>query len=379
MNGKTLITVVAGLVVVGLAILYYPRRAVPEPQPGQMEPLALRRALRPRLPAPRMPVTAPPAEPSVEDLRSTNLVARLRNGDDAFKLSLEQVEPYLRDNQRSAESLLAAFRTTEDLAFLREATERYPNDARVNFAAYFAFKNASSPEDRRQRLDALKQSAPDNALPDYLSAQDYFKAGQTDRAVQELVAASGKPKFQDYSGDFVQNAEEAYRAAGYSDAEAKAAAAYELPLPQLAELKRLGQSLGELAGLYRQGGDETSAQATLQMGVALGRQVGEPSGQSSLIQDLVGLNIERQILEAMNPASPYDNAGHTVKDRLDELAQRSDEIKRLGEPATGMLGGERQDVLLSLSEQDLISFFDRMKVSGELEALRWAKNKQGKH
>ena len=37
-------------------------------------------------------------------------------------------------------------------------------------------------------LDAFKQSAPDNALANYLWAHNYYKAGQTDQAVQELVA-----------------------------------------------------------------------------------------------------------------------------------------------------------------------------------------------
>ena len=68
------------------------------------------------------------------------------------------------------------------------------------------------------------QSAPENALANYLSALDCFKAGQTDQAVQELIAASDKPQFQDYSLNSVQDDEETYLAAGYSEAEAAAVA-----------------------------------------------------------------------------------------------------------------------------------------------------------
>ncbi|MCX6902387.1 MAG: hypothetical protein NTW03_02670, partial [Verrucomicrobia bacterium] len=346
------------------------------------EPLAGRRLLRPHLPAPRLPVPAPVAEPQTETLRPTNLIARLLSGDDLYKLKPHQVDSFLQANRRSAESLLAAFRTTDDPAFLQEALEKYPSDPRVNFMAYFAALNRpdSTPDDRRQRLEAFKQSAPDNALPCYLSGQEHFRAGQTDQAVQELVAAFGKSKFQDYSGDFVQSAEEAYRAAGHSEAEAKATASCALPLPQLARLKMLGQDLTDLATQYRQGGDEASAQAALKMGLNLAQQVGEPSGFHGLVNDLVALNIESHILQSLEPARLYDNAGHTVQDRLNELAQRREEIKRLGEPST-WLGGERRDVLVALSErmppQDLISFFDRIKVSGEMEALRWALNKLG--
>ncbi|MGA2866552.1 MAG: hypothetical protein ABSF95_18920 [Verrucomicrobiota bacterium] len=383
MSGKTAIIVIAGLTVLGFAILSRPRPTVSLPPPAQTEPLSAKRALRPRLPAPRMAATAPAADPSVDHSGPTNLVARLLTGDESFKLSPQQVEPYLEENHRSAESLLAAFRVTEDQSFLREAVEKYPKDPRVNFAAYFAARNQpdSSPEERRQRLDAFKQSAPDNALADYLSAQEHFNSGQSDQAVEDLVAASGKSGFQDYSGDFVQNAEEAYRAAGYSEAEAKALAACSLPLPQLARLKRLGQNMVELATLYRQAGDEASAQAALQMGLNLAQRVGEPSGNHYLINELVGVNIESQILGSMDPGSQFDDGKGTVKDRLDELARRREEIKRLADPSTWM-GGERRDVLVTLWEkmppQDLISFYDRVKVSGEREALRWALNKLGK-
>jgi hypothetical protein len=330
-----------------------------------------------------MAVTSPEAGPAAGHSALTNLLARLLTGDESFKLTPQQLGPYLEENRRSAESLLAAFRATEDQAFLREAVEKYPKDPRVSFAAYFAARNQpdSSPEERRQRLDAFKQSAPDNALADYLSAQEHFDSGQTDQAVQDLMAASGKSGFQDYSGDFVQNAEEAYRAAGYSEAEAKALAACSLPLPQLAQLKRLGQNLVELATLYRQSDDESSARAALQMGLSLAQRVGEPSGSHYLINELVGVNIESQILESLEPGSLYDNAGRTVKDRLDELARAREDIRRLGEPSVWM-GGERRDVLVALCEQmppqDLISFYDRIKVSGEREALRWALDKLGK-
>jgi len=144
----------------------------------------------------------------------------------------------------------------------------------------------------------------------------------------------------------------------------------------LAELRRLGQNLGDLANLYRQAGDEASAQAALQMGVALGRQVAEPSGSNYLVHDLVGLGIERQILERMDPGSPYDTVGRTVQDRLSELAQRREDIRELqGAVDPDGRWDSLAGVLQSLSEQDLISFFDRIKVTGEMEALRWARNR----
>jgi tetratricopeptide (TPR) repeat protein len=374
MKARVVVIVLAGLAVVAVAVYERPRRAVQRPAWRPANSLTARPLGKPRLPAPRISVQAPPVGMPADDLRPTNLLARLLKGDEPATLSLQQVEPFLQDNRRSAESLLAAFRATGDATLLREAVDKYPNDPRVNFVALF---KSESPEARRHLLEAFKQSAPDNALANYLSAQDYFKSGQTDRAVEELVAASGKHDFGDYSAHLVQNLEEAYRSAGYSALEAKVAAAYDLPLPQLAELRRLGQNLAELAKLYRQAGDATSAEAAWQMGLALGERLGEPSAQNSLVHDFVGLAIQRQILETMDPASPYDSGGRTVRERLDEILSQREELKRLHDPTAGLGGGQRQDILETLSEQDLASFFDRMKVFGESEALRWARNKQG--
>lgn len=98
-------------------------------------PSALRLAIsnppRPRLPAPRVG-----AQP--DDLQITNLVGRLIHGGEEFRLSQTQVEPYLDKSGRSAESLIAGLVATRDLALLREALEKYPNDPLVNLVNYGA-------------------------------------------------------------------------------------------------------------------------------------------------------------------------------------------------------------------------------------------------
>jgi hypothetical protein len=386
MKAKFIIPLAVVVAVVGLAIYIRPNRAPLAPPLEQTSSLSTNRVVRPRLPAPRMPVTAPSVESTTDDWRSTNLIAqsqanaqqssnliaRLLKGESP-KLTREQIESYLAGNRRSADSLLAAFRTTRDRTFLQEAMEKFPNDPRVDFDAIFQGQTSSGvplpPEERRQWLDAFKRAAPDNALANYLSAYDYFKSGQTDQAVQELLDASGKPSFQDYSLDFIQNAEEAYRAAGYPDAEAKATAETQLLLPQLNQLRQVGRDLVALANSYRQAGDEASAQAALQMGVTLGQRL-EVDGSAGqfVINNLVGIAIQRIVLGAMNPTTSLDSAGHTAQDRLNELAQQRQSIQALD---------TQRDLLPTMSEQDLISYFDREKAFGEVEALRWLVGKYG--
>jgi hypothetical protein len=139
-----------------------------------------------------------------------------------------------------------------------------------------------------------------------------------------------------------------------------------MALPDLRELKQLGQDMVDLANSYRQTGDETSAQAALQMAVNLGQQAS--TGQYMIDLDL-GLKVERNALRAMDPNSPYGNSGQTVQDRLNQLTQQiavGYELDKLADP-----------LLQTMSDQDWISFTDRARLFGEQAALRWLVNKRG--
>jgi RNA polymerase sigma factor (sigma-70 family) len=321
-----------------------------------------------KLPAPPVRPATPPTGLPPEEATATNLYARL-NGlkDNSARLTPEQVASYLNTNRRSAASLLAAYRTTRDPALLEEAMQRYPDDPLVAFEA--AFKKDGASEERRQWLEVFKKSASDNALPNYLSALDYFKAGRADQAVQELIAASGKQRFQDYTLDRLQDDEEAYLAAGYPVAEAKTIPAWQTLLPQLRQIKDLSQYMIDLANSYRQAGDQASEQAALQMAANLGQRYGNPVAGEPEISRLVGLAVERNALNAMDPNSPYGEGGQTVKDRLDYLAQQSAQIKKLGQ--------QTEALLPMMSDQDWISYKDRWRVFGEEAAGKWLINKYG--
>jgi len=319
-----------------------------------------------KLPAPPMSaITARIASP--DDVQFTNLIARLLKDGQAPKLTGAQLESYLKSNRRNASSLLAAYRTTGDPVLLEEAKQKYPDDPQVAFEA--AFKKDTSVEERRQWLEAFKKSAPENALPNYLSALDYFKAGQPDQAVSELIAASGKPQFQDYTLDRHQDDEEAYLAAGYSVAEAKTIPAMQLLLPQLAEVKQLGLTLVELANSYRQAGDPASAQAALQMVANLGQRYGNTVVGETEISRLVGMAVERIALNAMEPNNPYGSAGQTVKDRLDQLAEQNAELKQVAQ--------QTEALQHLVSDQDWISYKDRWRIFGEEAAGKWLITKYG--
>ncbi len=317
----------------------------------------------PQLPAPPLAVSTGLIDPNVA-LESTNLYERLK--DKPSKLSAEQVEPYLNANHRNAASLLAAYRTTGNAALLEEAMRNFPNDPQVSFEA--VFRKDAAPEDRRKWLDDFKKADPNNAMANYLSAREHFKNGQTDRAVQELLAASGKG-FQDYTSERYQDDSEAYLAAGYSVADAKTVSSMQLLLPQLIELKQLAMSTVELANSYRQAGDDRSAQAALELAMGLGQRYSSSSPGEPEVSQLVGMAIERKALNAMDPNVAYSTEGGTAPDRINQIIQQEAALKELNQRI--------EPLFQTMPDQDWISYRDRWLMFGEENAARWLINKHG--
>jgi hypothetical protein len=326
--------------------------------------LAQSREGTPRLPAPQIHANALAATSPPEDLPTTNLYERFKES--TPQLSAEQVEAFLKANGRRATSLLAAYRTSKDLALLREAMTKYPEDPQV------AFEAVTSPwlpaEEKQSWLKTFEKDAPDNALANYLSAIDDFKSGRPDEAIRELAGASGK-RLDDYTQNRMQDNVDVYLSAGYSAGEAEMASSQSLLMPQLAPLKQLGQQLVELANSYNQAGDSASAQAALQMALRLGQTLG--TAQSSnpvLISQLVGFAVERMALGAMDPNASIGN-GQTVQDELNRIAQTKQTIKDLN--------NQSQPLMHNLTDQDWVNFTNRRLLFGEVAAMQWVVNKYG--
>jgi RNA polymerase sigma factor (sigma-70 family) len=319
----------------------------------------------PRLPAPPMQMVLQTSAVSVaEPPPLTTLYARIK--DKPTVLTPEQIAAYLKANHTNAATLLAAYRTGHDIALLREAMEKYPTDPHVAFEAVFA--NGMSPEERQQWFSTFEQDAPDNALPYYLSAQNDFTNGQSDKALQKLTAAAGKP-IDDYTTERMEEDEEAYLAAGYSPAEAKTIAQQDVLLQQLAPMKQLGRNLVSLADAYNQSGDQASAQTVLQMAINLGQNISGTAADPTLITQLVGAAVENMALTNMSPNTPYGDNGQTVQDQINQIVQQRAAIRQLTRQA---------DVLFpTLSDQDWITFDTRVTLFGEVSAMQWVVNKFG--
>lgn len=301
---------------------------------------------------------AGPAEPA--PVNTSNTFQRVMSGELDLQLTVEQWAEYLRQYGTNVETLLA----TQKKDYIKLAAELFPNDPRVQYAV---LARELFPEARREWLDRFKQSAPDNALAGYLSAREYLRAGDRDRGVKDFAEAAGRPHFNDYTLEQVQNMEDAQLSAGRSVLEAKMAAGSELLLPQLAMFRQLAQDAEKMQKEYLAAGDTASVELLAQMSRSLAQQLISGEGSRALVSQLVGVAIERLALSSLPPDSQPDFLDGTVQQRMDELTAFRQNVKTLTP--------QIEEILAWGNETEIISYFDRMKLQGEYKAMLWLQNR----
>jgi len=357
----------AGLIlVVAIGVrLLLPRREPGQPQAAKDQAASARLPKTGvRRPAPLRLAAAPT---DVRPAAAASDMAKMLRGDEhSVKVAREDIERYLAESRRTAASLLAAFQASEDAAYLKQAAASFPGDARVQLAALM---NDAFPEERRKWLELFKQAAPENSLASYLSAHDHLQQGRFDEAINDLLDASQRPRFRHYVLEGMQDMQDLLLAAGKSPTEAKVMSMLSAPLPYLAKMKQLGSKMADMQGQYSAMGDAQSFGAMTQMGLTLAGRMNGPEGGKFIIDQLVGIAIESQVLKACDAASTPEPLGMPVKERLEELAQQKAELKRLA-PLVDTISARG-------SEAELISYFDRVKLEGEVAALRWLEAKRG--
>ena len=279
------------------------------------------------------------------------------------------MEEYLRQHHRNLASLLTAFHELKDTNYLREAATNFPNDPRLQWTvlAHNAF-----PDDRRKWLDIFKTSSPSNSVANYVSAQDYFKNGQTNEALQEVFAAVSKPQFTDYSMDTMLDDEAFGQFAGRSPSEIHAEAMASMSgesLPELSGFKSIARSIQEIQQQYAASGDNASVQNLAQAGVDLASRMTTGDGGKMLINQLVGVACEATVIAALDQNTSYDFlGGQTPAQWLADFKQQKAAIRDVVKNA--------EQILPNMSEDQLNSYWEREKIYGELNAMKWLNEQQ---
>ena len=280
------------------------------------------------------------------------------------KLPREKVEAWLAKHNRNAMSLLAAFRAMGDTNYLNEAATNFPNDPHVELAV---LARDEFPADRHKWLDLFKASSPSNSLANYFSAQDYFKNGKPDEAVQELLAASGKSKFDNHGMEAQLDAEELYLDSGKSLREAASFGLSDMSeenLPELSTIKRLTSAIAELQKKQMDSGDSTSVANLSQMEMVLGSQLSSGDSGKYSINQLVSLATETAALLHLDQNRAYDFLdGQTPAQVLQENKQQKVALR-------GMLTNF-QAAYPSLTDAELNNYVQRSRIYGEAAAMQW--------
>jgi len=289
----------------------------------------------------------------------------------AFQKVLRQkVEEWLALHRRDATSLLAAFHVLDDTNYLKEAATNFPDNPQVELT--ILARNAF-PEDRRKWLDLFKASSPSNSLANYLSAQAYFQNGQSEAAVRDLVAATGKPEFENYILDSQLDAEELCLFLGKSSldaAETALAGSVGDTTRELATLKQLASQMTNLQKQELTVDDTGSAENLAQMGTILGGQLNSGVSGEYVLNQLTGIAVEAMMLQQLDPDTSYDFLdGETPGQRLQELDQQKATLVQLDNSFNAIEPG--------LNDSEKVSFLERAKIFGQIAAMRWLQQQHG--
>jgi hypothetical protein len=281
----------------------------------------------------------------------------LKNG--APKLSVAQLNDYADACGRDAQSLIVAARLSGDVAFLQEAALLYPENPLVQLEV--ALCPSASTEDRRAALEAFKAVSPDNALGDYLSAHLSFSEGNYGEAASGLLASLDHGTLADFSEQIMAGTEQAYLSAGQDPLTAQLAAMAGLTRPTLAPLREVSRHLDGLKDEFIKAEDYDAAHPTVIVGLDLGQKI--QSQAPYLIDQLVGMSIERTFLEQLDPLTTTGANGQTAGERLAELEAKKADIQ-----TTSVAFSE---LSMKMDEATSKEYFVRMRRDGELSAMKW--------
>jgi RNA polymerase sigma factor (sigma-70 family) len=306
-----------------------------------------------------------PIQPRPDAGPAKSFLERLNDGDMSLSmLSREEADQFLALNKTNAQSLLAAFRVTHDIEYLRQAATNYPNDPSVLFRAV---AHDAFPENRRSWLDQLKQADPENALAHYLSANQHWKDNDLRSAFQDLAQAAQKTGFQDYVTDHMQSLEEIYLSAGRTPAEAKALATHAVEMPHISQLSEMSKGMADLLKQYLNNGDSASVENLARMGLSIAGHLNGVQDGGNLLGQIVGVKVEQRILGQLDPNQRYAFLAGTVPERLGALDIREQSIRQ-----DSQFVGQW---IPRASAQEQMSYFDRLKLYGESAAIDWLRNR----
>ena len=279
------------------------------------------------------------------------------------KLNQLEVEAFLKNQGRSTINLLAASRLLNDLSFAREAAKLDPKDPAVQLELAL---RGETPEEKSAAVMAFRAAAPDNSLGDYLAAHQAFAAGDAGAAGAALIQSLDNPLYTDYTQKIVAGSEQAFLDAGYEPSAAAGAAMFSLTIGQVQTVMNVSENLKQLQDEFIRSADFDAAEPTVIIGLTLGQRIQDQGPY--LIDQVVGIAIERKFLQQLDPLTLAGPGGQSAGERLEALDARVLEFRTLGPAFT--------EKFATADEATQAQYLAKMKADGELAAMRWLVEKK---
>src|SRR5664280_513335 len=391
---KAMVLLAALVAVIGILIAISRARrgnehSVPIAQPGERATSShwssRKTGVRPEFPS--EPISEPQPETPEDRLHTIALPG----------LPRETIEAYLNRHGRTAATLLAAYHSSlwtnaplevvgyqhipiGDASYLREASAKFPEDPRVQCAVLTdpLLKSAllegdASFGEARKWLEAFKAAAPDNAFPNYLSAQAWFWEKNTSEFLGELAAAEGKTGFDNFASQYRSDIEQLYLEAGKTPKEAGYAAAVSQVTDSyvgISSLSGMAFELSELQKSYRDAHDTDSAKRIAELGLAVAGRLDTEDANHLLVDQFNGIAKQVPLLRNLDQNQSYDFLnGRTPAERLEEVKQEIESLKQLSK-----FGAE---TCRSLTDDEWAAFYRQWDLQGQTAAIRWLQQQQG--
>jgi len=277
------------------------------------------------------------------------------------KLNQLEVEAFLKNQGRSTINLLAASRLLTDLSYAREAAKLDPKDPAAQLELAL---RGETPEEKTAAAMAFRAAAPDNSLGDYLAAHQAFAAGDAGAAGAALIQSLDNPLYTDYTQKIVAGSEQAFLDAGYEPSAAAGAAMFSLTIGQVQTVMDVSENLKQLQEEFIRSADFDAAEPTVVIGLTLGQRIQDQGPY--LIDQLVGISIEKKFLQQLDPLTQAGPGGQSAGERLEALDAKLMEIKTLQPAFT--------EKFAAADEATQAQYLEKMKSEGELAAMRWLVN-----
>jgi len=274
------------------------------------------------------------------------------------KLNQLEVEAFLKNQGRSTINLLAASRLLNDLSFAREAAKLDPKDPAAQLELAL---RGETPEEKSAAIAAFRVAAPDNSLGDYLAAHQAFATGDIGAAGAALAQSLDNPLYTDYTQKIVAGSEQAFLDAGYEPSAAAGAAMFSLTIGQVQTVMNVSENLKQLQDEFIRSADFDAAEPTVIIGLTLGQRIQDQGPY--LIDQVVGIAIERKFLQQLDPLTLAGPGGQSAGERLEALDARVLEFRTLGPAFT--------EKFATADDATQSQYLEKMKSEGELAAMRW--------